>query len=324
MRPESINTLKIRHFISLLIYLTLISSACSTGIESTGRITPTRDDRRLLQRTAEDEFADSLGMESLGQWMPGKRFLITDNRAKLLYDISNAEGRRLHADSIAGDTVQYAGTGEQTSPAGEVSGTVTFIDPDNGTRLSYVTRKAPAELASMTCSDFPMLIDLDMCGRADNLLRGRKLWIRTALWYDADGTPLRGAKFIPVTILEVKPGDSAFPLTVTFTDGNRVASLPMSISDGRMTKVSRSFQSLFSLSDPKNLYPAIEKDVWDLICKGRVREGMTKEECKLSLGNPKEVEHGHNWDNLVDYWIYDDGTYLLFIDDVLTSNRKRN
>lgn len=82
------------------------------------------------------------------------------------------------------------------------------------------------------------------------------------------------------------------------------------------------FSSLFSLSDPKEDYPNIAPEIWDLICKGRVCEGMTKEECKLSLGNPQEVDRGHNWDQLLDVWTYSDGSYLFFINDRLTREKR--
>lgn len=85
---------------------------------------------------------------------------------------------------------------------------------------------------------------------------------------------------------------------------------------------SRSFSSLFSLNDPKLAYPGITPEIWEIICRGGLTVGMTKEECKLSLGNPKEVDTGHDWNSLMDYWKYDDGTYLLFQDGRLINYRK--
>ena len=47
--------------------------------------------------------------------------------------------------------------------------------------------------------------------------------------------------------------------------------------------------------------------VWEMICAGKVREGMTKEECRLSLGNPDDVDSGHDWNSTLDIWRYENG-----------------
>ena len=84
---------------------------------------------------------------------------------------------------------------------------------------------------------------------------------------------------------------------------------------------SRTFSTLFYLSDPKLRYPSIRRDVWDLIRNESVREGMTKEECKLALGNPDDVATGHDWSQTIDIWNYKNGTFLQFQDGLLTRFR---
>ena len=49
--------------------------------------------------------------------------------------------------------------------------------------------------------------------------------------------------------------------------------------------------------------------------------GMTKEECKLSLGNPTDVNSGHDWNSTIDFWQYPNGSYLRFQDGLLVSFR---
>ncbi|MDE6342439.1 MAG: hypothetical protein K2K93_08985, partial [Muribaculaceae bacterium] len=80
---------------------------------------------------------------------------------------------------------------------------------------------------------------------------------------------------------------------------------------------SRSFPSVFFLSDPKARYPQISDEHWKYIQTGRVCEGMTKEECKLVLGNPDEINAGHDANETVDFWQYKNGAYLLFTDGLL-------
>jgi hypothetical protein len=48
---------------------------------------------------------------------------------------------------------------------------------------------------------------------------------------------------------------------------------------------------------------------------------MTKEECRLSLGNPAEVDTGHDYSQTLDLWKYNDGTTLWFEDGILTRIR---
>ena len=49
---------------------------------------------------------------------------------------------------------------------------------------------------------------------------------------------------------------------------------------------------------------------------------MTKDECRLSLGNPDELQSGHNTSQTLDIWQYSDGTYLFFSDGILTNFRQ--
>ena len=154
------------------------------------------------------------------------------------------------------------------------------------------------------------------------ILTGRKVWLRTALWYDNDMNPIKGRKFIPVTISEVKRGNSSFPLLICFDDGKDKSWLPMNMPDGKGNQGSRNFASLFYISDPKLRFPDITPEVWDLICSEQVQPGMTKQECKLAFGNPDQVETGHDWNILADIWKYSDGKYLFFIDDRLVDNKR--
>lgn len=266
--------------------------------------------------------ADSIAPQPLSRWGVGKRFMVTDSKATLLYEVIDAEGRRSHEDSLARLVVTFDGVESQSTPAGGNIGVIRFRHAPSGLILRYPSRRDFKDIGSMVWSDFPMLIDLDMVDAFRQMLLGRKLWTKTGLWYDTNGNLLRGAKFVPVTVDEVLPGSTAFPLTVIFNDGTHTASMPMNMADGKGNHGSRQFSSQFSLTDPKERYPDILPEIWELICRGKVTPGMTKEEVKLSIGNPKEVDHGHNWDSLVDYWKYADGTYLLFVDDKLVDNRR--
>jgi len=49
------------------------------------------------------------------------------------------------------------------------------------------------------------------------------------------------------------------------------------------------FGDLFGVGNLKAKYPNITEEMWQIISKGEVRKGMTKEECKLSLGDPIRI-----------------------------------
>lgn len=311
----------------MVILLIISTSSCSTGIEHTKTIKMSKTEQKILLPSPEELFIDSIQPLSLRDWKSNKLFLISDNRALLVYDIYDNTGRRVSLDSLANFLIAFDHIEQSDAPSGQKTSSIVFnmLTPDHlssGNHIVYNTNK-PIELAeNMIWCDFPMLIDLSMVEDYRNKLKGRQFWIKTSLWYDIDGIPLKGAKFVPVTINDIQIGNSIFPLSVLFHDGNRIASIPMNMAGRESGFESRTFQSLFSLSNPKNQYPDISPDVWQLICRGNVKQGMTKTECKLALGAPQEVDSGHDWNNLIDFWRYSDGTFLRFQDGLLIDYRK--
>ena len=49
---------------------------------------------------------------------------------------------------------------------------------------------------------------------------------------------------------------------------------------------------------------------------------MTKEACRLALGMPKQVNQVPDPSGMREYWYYDDGRFLQFVDGLLKSYRK--
>lgn len=56
--------------------------------------------------------------------------------------------------------------------------------------------------------------------------------------------------------------------------------------------------------------------------RGQVAEGMTKEECTLSLGAPQSVDRVPTHGGLLERWVYDNGVYLVFADGILERFRQ--
>lgn len=303
-------------FFNLFVLFAAISAVqCSTGIENTKPITMSRNDRKNLEPSPEEKIMESLKALPLQQWEKGKKFLVSDNRASLVFDpIYN------HQDTaLGGKTIFFDGIGSKMTPGGSEEAVIRFTDGKD--TYTYSTgKKLNSIVSSFTSMDVPMLIDLNLVDQAADMLQGMKVWTRNQLWYDPNGETMRGRKFVPVTIEKVSPGTMVFPLRLDIIDENgKPAMLYMNIGTSGIE--SRTFKNLFYLSDPKLRYPDILPSTWEAIQNGRLVKGMTKEECKLSVGNPADVNSGHDWNSTLDIWQYPNGTYLQFQDGVLVGFR---
>jgi hypothetical protein len=273
-------------------------------------------EKRAVLPSAEDDFISALAPIPISAWKTGKKFLVTDNKASLLFDAAVSDIS--YADSLKNEIISFASLNHRIKPDGNQEAVIIYNW--NGKQLVYPTnRSLDSALASITGSNIPMLIDLDMVSTCDSLIKGKTLWTRTGLWYDENLQQIDGIRFAKVYVDSITPGNLVFPFMVHFTDpAGRHAHIPMNISSGSNLSDNRSFGSLFALSDPRVKYPTITDEHWDLICSGKVELGMTKDECRLSLGNPHDLDSGHDWNSTIDIWRYSDGRCLMFQDGLLT------
>lgn len=309
-----------RHFAPALavgaLVLSVLSS-CFTGIESTKKIELSKEDKRLIQTTIEDTFLNDITATPVSQWEIGKKFYATENRTALIFESSHviSDIDRL---ALGGKTLTYIGTEQKTMIDGTKSIVINFNDNLNNL-FHYNTRKS--DIASVYSSDLPMMIDMDIVDRTASRLIGLNLWTLTSLWYDANGESVNGKKFVPITITEIRPGDKVFPIKVIFSDENgNTYSMLMNV--GNCGIESRSFANLFTFKDPRLRFPDIDADVWRMIQNAQIRNGMSKDECRLALGAPKEVNKGHNYSSTLELWQYTDGVYLQFQDGILVNFRR--
>lgn len=312
------------HYISRLLLWTAAFfcaaslSSCFTGVEGTKKIKLSREDRKALLPSDEEQFFVGITGSPVADWKIGKEFIAADDKTLLIF-----EQQGLPSDpsspKIGGKILSFLGTDTRIGADGNMYVVIAFGN-GNDTFL-YNTGKTKQEADSLSSEQIPMMIDCDMVDKARSLLIGKNLWVKSPLWYDRDGNRIPGLKFVAVTIEDVQPGSVAFPLNVRFstTDGKQ-AWLMMNF--GNSGTESRSFPSLFSLSDIRKKYPAITDESWELICHGKVTTGMTKEECKLALGNPTEVNSGHDYSQTLDLWHYPNGAVLWFEDGLLSRFRQ--
>jgi hypothetical protein len=129
-----------------------------------------------------------------------------------------------------------------------------------------------------------------------------------------------GRKFIPVKILDVKEGNTIYPVRLLIDDGNGYRfQLFMSVGDSR--KAPRSFASLLSETDPRLKYPDTPDAVWNNIINGRVAIDMTRDQCRMAIGSPAEVKRRTDNNYLIEIWTYENGHYLMFKDGILSAYR---
>ena len=255
----------------------------------------------------------------LKYWPQGKRFYVSDDKA-LLVIIPQAGLLPYAPDSVKGKIIEFSGLESKINAAGKITVTILFTDGiysyayDTGKEFDYA-------MENLMSDQIPMLIDEDMVTQARQLLSGQKFWSRSNLWYDSLGNRIDGQKYVEVTIEDVQPGDMIFPLRLELkTEDNTDVFVFMNFGNGNTE--SRSFHNLFSLTDIRKHYPNIEPETWNYISHGKIKEGMTKDEVRLALGNPADLMSGHDYSQTLDIWSYENGRVLWFEDGRLIKIRQ--
>ena len=314
MSEKQLQTMIKVSVVAVCMALTTMFTSCFTGIEGTKKITLSKSDLTQLELEPEEKVLENVVPENLGSWQPGKKFFVTDE--KIMYVLEGSSATPLDYGTI----LTFSGIEKKITPSGEENASVIFKYGDS--ELKYQIRKPVDEASkSFISSQLPMLIDLDLVGKVSETLKGNSYWIRTGLWYDDTEAYKKGKKFSKIKVRSVEPGNTSFPLRVNFTDeAGEEAHVFMNF--GNSGNESRSFAHLFSLKDIRTRYPGITDEVWELIQQSQVGNGMTKEECKLALGNPSDVNQGHDYSRTLEMWQYPDGSYLQFADGILVNFRK--
>ena len=299
--------------ISLLVSM---AGCMFTGVESTQRVSE-KEVRRTMGELERRQPTMTLQpfLDSVPAWQQGKQFFVTDNQLRLVMFTTAPDTVQL-----AGQLITYDGYDQGSVLDNRDALNLRFRDQDGKTYV-YRTGKTIDQFSAKY--SVPLLIDMDMVADVDRQLRNKEVWIKTPIWYDLGTEEMqRGRQFIRVRIDAVEPGNKVLPLKVKFTalDSGERAFLWM--SDPNATMHNRDFDSLFSLRDLHENYPEISDATWQLIVRGELVEGMNKEECRLSMGAPKRINQLPNQAGLREYWYYDGGKYLFFVDGLLSQFRK--
>ncbi len=290
-------------------------TGCFTGIESTPKITANDVRRHAVTVTEEDKYLADIRPQPFAQWSMGKKFYVTDNKISLIFTPEKS-GR----EQLAGQTLSYAGTEVVTDIKGEQVCELNFISP-SGTSYVYRLERPMAKLFSEERTDIPFTIELSLVDAVRQRLKGNTYYTMTSSWLDTTATPYTGRKFVPVTVTEVMAGNDIHPITLLMAD-EKGHPFMFYLSVGDKNNETRSFARLFSLADPHLRYPTITDEVWQLIVTGRVAADMTRDECRLALGSPDNVDRTPGYNVLREIWTYSNGKYLIFEDGLLRNFRQ--
>ena len=300
----------------------LLYTSCGTGIEVTDPVTEkdvkkaiADDDKNLSSKEATlIAYADSVPAWRVGE----KRFWVADNQVRLLFD---GGGKDLASIPLDGHVLVYNGYDTGSIYDNRQTINLKFLDSETGDTLLYRTGKTLKEFGSNF--SIPMLIDLDMVKHVGQQIEGQDFYIRTPIWYDCENEQMiNGRHFIQVHIDKVAPGNAIMPLRVHFTTNDTRQRAMVWMSGYSSSMPGRDFDGLFDLNDPHLLYPTISAKNWELITRAQIVEGMTKEECRLALGSPKQINQNPDQSGMREYWYYDGGSYLYFVDGLLSQYRR--
>lgn len=285
--------------------------SCFTGIEGTSKISLSKKDLTIIAPTEEEIFMSALAPPAIKEWGKGRRFLVTDDKFRYVIEGS------MRNPVVKDDTLTFLEIEKRYSAGGGESSILKFLHKDN--IVAYPLEKKVEDAKNeITSAQLPMLIDLEVVRAVGEKLEGKKLWTKTLMWYDDSLQYIKGKKYTEVTVNNVTTGNTFFPLLIQFVGKDKQTGYYL-MNFGNSGNESRSFSKLFSLTDPRNNYRQIKDENWEAIQKEEVRPGMTKEECRLSKGNPEDLDSGHSYSSTMEIWKYSDGTILRFVDGLLIS-----
>ena len=297
---------------------------CFTGVESTPRITGKDVLRQqAATTTAEQRYLADIRPEPPARWDIGKRFIVTDNRIGIVLDMQAGGGNGLRKAPVAGDTLRLAAESLTPTLTDTPEVTLSFTDA-HGDSIAYHTGIDERAWQQRQSFEIPFTIDADIIDSLSHRLCGKHLYIiaqRRMSW--PDGAVIAPRRYVGVTVRGVCRGTAELPFIIVFEpDANpeTLQAVYMTLGDG--AAATRNFDKVFALDDPRTRYPRIDDDVWELICEGKLKLGMTPDECRLSSGAPSDYLKVPSTGGMVEHWTYPDGVYLIFEDGTLARYRR--
>lgn len=306
-------TLKIIFAASIL---SVMLTGCFTGVENTPRITDKDVRKQVVESKPEDSYLEEIKQQNISSdFKEGKPWVIVDSKFKLLL---NPEIQDINIKK--GDTIRFKKFEEAVTVTGDRVAEI-HLATSNGETIAYRTSIDFNKIQTGYPVTIPFTVDLDLVDKVRNKMLGQKYYIETRTRYDMNDQIYYGRRFVPVTICSVDYGNEYYPIRLTATEQNG-QSFRLYMSIGPESRMPRKFSALFSISDPRLNYPDILPETWQKIVEGKVAAGMTRDECRLSLGSPDNVDRQAGYSSVREIWTYNNGCYLLFLDGILETFRQ--
>ena len=298
------------------------ATSCFTGVESTPRIdASTVREQRAAQPVAEASYLEDIQPEAPSAWKTGKRFRVADDRISLIFGTPSSP-----TAGLVGKDIEFRGISSANSLTGTDATIIEFGDNKGGRYFYRLNNYDKARIDSVKSLEIPFCIDLDMVAKVDSKMRGKHFFVRSPSWYTADSTlaEISGLRHVEIVVDSVVPGTANFAAAVCFhmPNYNSAREFVLLMSVGKGKGATRTFDKLFAFEDPRKQYPEISDEVWALITRSHVRNGMTRDECRLALGSPANVLRVPTYSGMQERWTYTDGIYLIFDDGFLTRFRR--
>lgn len=290
-------------------------TACFTGVESTPKIGISDIKRQNIVDSPEQHYMSDITHEKLDQWHPGKQLLITDHKLAMLLGPEAENG-----NDLKGTVLTFTGVKNVVSISGDSIASIMFTT-QYGLPVKYQMDASIQEVGKRKIVDIPLTIELSIIDEVKQKMLGQTYYVVTRDWYDISNELKQGRRFVQVRIIDVKPGSSFYPVLLVLED-EKGELFHLFMSVGNDGKSPRDFASLFSLTDPRLRYPTITDEAWEHIINGTVKEDMTRDECRLALGSPDNIDRRVGYSVLREIWSYENGKYLIFEDGLLRTYRQ--
>lgn len=285
---------------------------------------------KTKELTEEQKFVrDNFKNLNIADWYHGMRFMAVYKPD--IYDMSLLRGKNgeklssYYHQIIEVDTIVERSV---SCPAGSCIRTYIVFNTDTGISLEYEFVGDIDEMRDAKFNHIEGIVPLDNIDVARKLLLGKTLYSMTERGHidtDKGLRIIRVNKFAPYKIEEIGIGNAECPVKIVAkgNDGKKVVFL---VSMNGVNATSNNFifgdgyfHNVFSFSNPKMKYKNIPSSTWNLIIGGKVRVGMTKEQCRLSWGNPENVNVTTGSFGTHEQWVYYGDRYLYFENGKLTT-----
>lgn len=122
-------------------------------------------------------------------------------------------------------------------------------------------------------------------------------------------------RFTPLQIIDMEVGQDKVSAILQVHDSEgKVYRIPTSLKYNPLIKNEDFIDDMFGKGNLRAEYPNISDENWTYIVNGEIRLGMTKDECRLSLGSPIQI--AANLNSRYETWYYN-GKVLEFEDGLL-------